>query len=159
MVLFAIQAAVAKDMRFPATGNPAFSFRMPDDWTTEEGDDDSLLVASGDHSMAFTLMLETSDEPFNDDILDEIATVAFKVAKAAPPKRKEAASIAGFPGFSYASAATNDAGAIVRLTLYLVRIDKTHLAVCNRIEAADNSPTQRKIADTVLRGMTISPPR
>ncbi len=158
-VLFAAQAAVAKEVRFPATGNPAFSLRMPDDWTTEEGDDDSLLVASGDHSMAFTLMLETSDEPLDDDLLDEIARVALKVAKAAPAKRKEAASMAGFPGFSYASATTNDAGTVIRVTLYLVRIDKTHLAVCNRIEAADNSPAQRKIADTVLRSMTISPPR
>ena len=158
-VLFTAQAAVAKDVRFPATGNPAFSFRMPDDWTTEEGDDDSLLVASGDHSMAFTLLIETSNDPFDDDILDEIATVALKVAKAAPPKRKEAASISGFPGFSYPSATTNDAGAVVRLTLYLIRIDKTHLALFSRIEAADNSPAQQKIAEAVLRSMTISPPR
>ena len=158
-VLFTAQAAVAKDVRFPATGNPAFSFRMPDDWTTEEGDDDSLFVASGDRIMAFTLMLETSTDPFDDDVLDEIATVALKVAKAAPAKRKEAASISGFPGFSYASATTNDAGAVVRLTLYLIRIDKRHLAVCSRLEAADKSPAQRKVADEVLRSMTISPPR
>ena len=157
--LFATQAAVAKDVRFPATGNPAFSFRMPDDWTTEEGDDDSLFVASGDRIMAFTLMLETSTDPFDDDVLDEIATVALKVAKAAPAKGKQAASISGFPGFSYASAPTNDAGAVVRLTLYLIRIDKRHLAVCSRLEAADNSPAQRKVADEVLRSMTISPPR
>jgi hypothetical protein len=158
-VLFAVQPAVAKDVRFPATGNPAFSLRIPDDWTTDEGDDDSLLVASGDRSMAFTLLLETSDKPWDDDALDEIATVALRVAKASPPKRKEAASISGFPGFSYPSATTNDAGDVVRLTLYIIRIDKTHLALFNRIEAADNSPAQRKIADTVLRSMTISPPR
>lgn len=158
-VLFAAQPAVAKDVRFPAAGNPAFSLRIPDDWTTEEGDDDSLLVASGDHSMAFTLLLETSDKPWDDDALDEIATVALRVAKASPPKRKEAASISGFPGFSYPSATTNDAGEVVRLTLYIIRIDKTHLALFNRIEAADNSPAQRKIAEAVLRSMTISPPR
>ena len=157
--LFAAQAAVAKEVRFPATGDPSFSLRMPDDWTTDEGDDDSLLVASGDHSMAFTLMLETSDKPFDDDILDEIATVALKVGKAAPPKRKETTSISGFPGFSYPSATTNDAGDIVGLTLYIIRIDETHLALFSRIEAADNSPAQRKIADAVLRSMTISPPR
>jgi len=158
-VLFAVQPAVAKDVRFPATGNPAFSLRIPDDWTTDEGDDDSLLVASGDRSMAFTLLLETSDKPWDDDALDEIATVALKVAKASPPKRKDATAISGFQGFSYPSATTNDAGDVVRLTLYIIRIDKTHLALFNRIEAADNSPTQRKIAEAVLRSMTIIPPR
>ncbi|WP_422016840.1 hypothetical protein [Reyranella sp.] len=158
-VSFAAQPAVAKDVRFPATGNPAFSLRIPDDWTTEEGDDDSLLVASGDHSMAFTLMLETGDAPWDDDTIDEIATVALKVAKAAPPKRKDAVSISGCPGFSYPSAATNDAGDVVRLTLYILRIDKTRLALFSRIEAADNSPAQRKIAEAVLGSMKISPPR
>lgn len=158
-VLFAAQAAVAKDVRFPAAGNPAFSLRIPDDWTTEEGDDDSLVVASGNHSMGFTLMLETGDTPWDDDALDEIATVALKVAKAAPPKRKDAVSISGFPGFSYPSATTNDAGDVVKLTLYIIRIDKTHLALFNRIEVADNSPAQRKIAEAVLRSMKISPPR
>lgn len=158
-VLFTAQAAAAREVRFPATGNPAFSFRMPDDWTTDEGDDDSLVVTSADRIMAFTVMLETSTDPFDDDVLDEIAKVALKVAKAAPPKRKEAASISGFQGFSYASATTNDAGAVVRLTLYLIRIDKTHLAICSRLEAADNSPAQRKVADEVLRSMKISPPR
>lgn len=158
-VLFAAQPAVAKDVRFPATGNPAFSLRIPDDWTTEEGDDDSLLLASGDHSMAFTLMLETGDKPWDDDALDEIATVALKVAKAAPPKRKDAVSISGFPGFSYPSATTNDGGDVVRLTLYIIRIDKTRLALFNRVEVADNSPVQRKIAEAVLRSMKISPPR
>jgi len=148
-VSFAAQPAVAKDVRFPATGNPAFSLRIPDDWTTEEGDDDSLLVASGDHSMAFTLMLETGDKPWDDDALDEIATVALKVAKAAPPKRKDAVAISGFPGFSYPSATTNDAGDVVRLTVYIIQIDKTHLALFNRIEVASNSPAQRKIADFI----------
>ena len=158
-VSFAAQPAVAKDVRFPATGNPAFSLRIPDDWTTEEGDDDSLVVASGNHSMAFTLMLETGDAPWDDDALDEIATVALKVAKAAPPKRKDAVAISGFPGFSYPSATTNDAGDVVRLTVYIIQIDKTHLALFNRIEVASNSPAQRKIAEAVLRSMKISPPR
>lgn len=158
-VLFAAQPAVAKDVRFPTTGTPAFSLRIPDDWTTEEGDDDSLLLASRDHSMAFTLMLETSEQPWDDDTLDEIATVALRVAKAAPPKRKDATSISGFPGFSYPSATTNDAGEVVKLTVYIIRIDKTHLALFNRIEVADNSPAQRKIAEAVLRSMKISPPR
>lgn len=158
-VLFAAQPAVAKEVRFPATGTPAFSLRIPDDWTTDEGDDDSLLVASSDHSMGFTLLLETSDKPVDDDTLDEIATVALKVAKAAPPKRKEAASISGFPGFSYPSATTNDAGDVVRLTVYIIRIDKTLLALFSRIEAVGNSPAQRKIAEAVLRSMKIIPPR
>lgn len=158
-ILFVAQPAVAKEVRFPATGTPAFSLRVPNDWMTDEGDDDSLLVASSDHSMGFTLLLETTDEPVDDDALDEIATVALRVAKAAAPKRRDAASVSGFTGFSYPSATTNDAGDIVRLTLYILRIDKTHLALFGRIEAVGISPAQRKIADAVLRSMKIIPPR
>ena len=157
--LFAVQAAFAGDVRFPATGDPAFSFRMPDDWTAEEDDLNSLLLVSGDHSTSFSLLLDTSDEPLDDAILDEIARVALKVAKADPAKSKKPASISGFPGFSYTTTTTNKAGVLIRLTLILVRIDATHLASCTMIEAANNSPAQRKSADAVLRNMTISRPR
>ncbi len=157
--LFAIQAAVAGDVRFPATGNPAFSFRMPDDWTTEQDGPDSLLLVSGDHSTSFSLTLDTSDDPLDDDILDEIARVALKVAKTDPAKSKKPASISGFPGFSYTTTTTNKAGILIGLTLILVRIDATHLASCTKIEAANNSPGQRKAADAVLRSMMLSPPR
>ncbi len=158
-VLFAAQPAVAKEVRFPATGTPAFSLRIPDDWKTDEGDDYALILMSGDQSMGFTLLLETSDTPVDDDTLDEIATVALRVARAAPPKRRNIASMSGFPGFSYPSATTNDAGDVVSMTMYIIRIDKTHLGLLTRIEAVDNSPARRKIAEGVLQSIKIIPPR
>ncbi len=149
--LFSTAPAIAKDMRFPESGNPAFSFRMPDDWTSRKDDVGNLLLSSGDRSTGFSLSLVDSSQS-----LDDFANGALGVAKADDNRVRAVVSISGFPGVSYTTTMMNPSGVKLRVKMVVVRPDKTHIASCTKIEADNNSAEQRKVAETVLQSMTLS---
>jgi hypothetical protein len=150
--LLTVQPSFAKDMRFPESGDPAFSFRMPDNWTSRVDSDGNMLLTSGDRSAAFSL-----SHAVDGSSLDDIANGALGVAKADETRMRAAASISGFAGLSYATTMTNDAGVKLRVKMIIVRIDETHVATCTKIEANNSSAEQRKVADTVLASMRLTP--
>lgn len=150
--LLASQPSLAKDMRFPESGNPAFSFRMPDNWTSRMDNDGNLLLASADHSTAFSLSHAEDTAS-----LDDIANGALGVAKADETRVRAVASISGFAGLSYSTTMKNDSGVNLLVKLVIVRIDKTHIASCTKIEAANSTADQRRVADIVLQSMKLSP--
>ena len=142
----------AKDMRFPASGNPAFSFRMPDNWTSSIDPSGNLLLASANRSTGFSLTHAVSSAS-----LDELANEALGIAKADETRARAPASISGFAGVSYTTTMKNEAGVKLRVKVVVVRIDKTHVASCTKIEAESNSAEDRKVAETVLQSMKLSP--
>jgi len=152
--LLAVQPSVAKDMRFPESGDPAFSFQMPNDWTSRVDGDGNLLLTSGDRSTAFSL-----SHVVDSSSLDDIANGALGVAKADETRTRTPATISGFSGLSYTTTMKNDAGVKLRVKLVIVRIDKTHAASCTKIEAETSSAEQRRVADAVLASMKLTPVR
>ncbi len=143
--------AYAGDVRFPEQGNPAFTFHVPDDWSTRIDADGNMILTAGDHTSAFSLSLVEYE-----GALDDLATDALHVAKAVPPPRRDAASISGYGGYTYYSTMTNDSGAALSLKLIAVRVDGKHVATCTLITADGISQADLATAEAVLDSMKLS---
>jgi hypothetical protein len=77
-LLLVATSASAADMRYPATGAPAVTFKVPDGWTAKEMDG-KMVVESPDISTVVTLFVE----PWSDS-LDALAAITLKDEKIAP---------------------------------------------------------------------------
>jgi hypothetical protein len=116
--------ARATDMRFPQTGNPALSFHMPDDWTSQVDSDGNLIIVSGAHDSSIAMSVVTvGPEEF-----DQLAAEIMKAANANPPQRIGPVTVSGFSGFDYSSTMSNASGVAINLKLIIVRPDPNHIA-------------------------------
>ena len=148
---FFAATASARSLRYPQTGDPAFLVEVPEDWTSRT-DKGNCIVGSGDHALAFSLNIVTSTLP-----VDQIATKALEIQKVSPTPNRETVSIAGYGGVAYSWTASK-ADTTVDITLMIVRIDSTHIAICSTAVAGASSPEVRKIANWFVQDLQISRP-
>ena len=148
---FTTSFAYAGDMRFPEQGNPAFTFHIPDDWSSHIDESGNMILAAADHSSAFSFSVVEYDGS-----LDDLAGEALNIAKAAPPPRRDVASISGYNGYAYYSTATNDSGVQVDLKMYMLRVDAKHVVTCTRITVPGDTQAQLDAAEAVLSSVAIA---
>lgn len=90
LLLLTPLAAPAKDVRFPEKTLPAFTFVLPDDWTSEADTSGNLIMRCPNRTTS--LVIFTGEDSGD---LDALAKEALQVAKTAPALRKEPAEISG----------------------------------------------------------------
>ena len=143
-------AASARDLRHPASGEPAFTMTVPDDWTAVTVDGGkSLGVTSADRRMGFALTIATTDQS-----LEEIAKSAVTGSKGTQLEIKPT-SISGLAGQSYSWIYVNAGGIKLRATMVLVQLDGRRLASCTELEADGNSPADHQLADKVMQSVKL----
>lgn len=157
LVLFGAGAAMAVEqpMRFPETGNPAFAFVLPDDWTASTDADDNMQVASRQK----TVLLILSISPDATASLDDYAATMLKAGGADPASRKEAAMLAGRSGTTYYSVMNNPSdplGLRVNIRLTLVKPDAGTVATCAFVISASATEAEIAAVQAVVNGMTIA---
>lgn len=140
----------AKDVRHPATGTPAYVFPVPDDWTTQDGGSDNLLVMDAKRSAVLVILVVPSDEP-----LDKIAKEALEVAHAAPATRKEPAAISSCAGFTWFTTLQNATGLTLSLEMTIVKIDDTHVASASLLLVPSVTAEQEATARHVRTGFAL----
>jgi hypothetical protein len=145
-------ASLARDMRHPATGEPAFTFTFPDDWAAQTIENGTMLsIVSPDHRVGFTLGIAAA----NGDSLDEIAKSAVDDTKGTLLKTKEA-SLSSYQGATYVWTYVNPHGNKLRVTMIMVKVGAI-VASCGKLEIVTNSAPQQELADTIMKSVKITP--
>jgi hypothetical protein len=143
-------AAFARDLRHPASGEPAFTITVPDDWTAVTVDGGkSLGIASADRRIGFALTVATTDQS-----LEEIAKSAITATKATQLEARPT-SISGFAGRTYSWTYVNAGGIKLHTTMTLVQLDGHWLASCTKLEVDGNSPAAQQLADTAMQSVKL----
>ncbi len=150
LCLTAASSAQARDIRFPESGYPAFTFTVPDDWTVTPDSDGNMIITAADKSVALSLSLGAAGES-----LDDIASAVFKAAEAAPPRRGEPISLSGFNGYVYYSTMSNSSGVHLNVKVNLVKTDATHFASCGLISADFTTPPQMDAGNSVMSSIAV----
>ena len=143
-------AARARDLRHPASGEPAFTITVPDDWTAVTVDGGrSLSIASANRRIGFALTIATSDQS-----PEEIAKSAVTASKGTQLETKPA-SISGLAGRTYSWTYTNAGGIKLHTAMTLVQLDGKWLASCTKLEVDGNSPADQQLADTAMQSVKL----
>lgn len=150
MLLLAASSAAAEDIRFPATGMPAFTMHTPDSWTSQKDGEGNVLLTSSDHTIVVVLTLVAYSGPF-----DVLAAEALKVAKATPVGAAEPAAIDGLKGSAYHASMTNPGGVKLNLKLIAVQVDAVHTFTCTLISALPDGDSLLSPGNDVIASMKL----
>jgi hypothetical protein len=142
--------ASARDLRHPASGEPAFTMTVPDDWTAVTVDGGrSLSIASANRRIGFALTIATTDQS-----PEEIAKSAVTASKGTQLEVKPT-SISGIAGQSYRWTYVNPGGITLHTAMTLVQLDGKWLASCTKLEVDGNSPADQQLADTAMQSVKL----
>lgn len=142
---------VARDVRFPENSLPAFTFFLPDDWSTQPDGEGNLIMASAKRAASMVVIVaESADE------LDDIAVEAFGVAKADPSSRREPAEISGCKGFTYFTTITNPKGVRLNLETTIVRVSEKHIAAASLLLVTGATKEEETTARLVRNGLKLA---
>ncbi len=150
LLLLTPLAAPAKDVLFPEKTLPAFTFVLPDDWSSEADTSGNLIMRCPNRTTSIVIFtgVDSSD-------LDTLAKEALQIAKTAPALRKEPAEISGCKGFTYFTTMTNPSGIHLNLEFTLVRTDPTHVASVGLIMADNVAKVDETSSRLVKNGLKL----
>ena len=143
-------SAPAKEMRHPETGLPAYTFTLPDDWTTEAAEAGNLLLFSANRSTGVVILVVASTDTF-----DVIAAEAFETAKATPVSPRQPAEISGCKGYTWFATLKNPQGEDLKFEMTIVRVGPDHVASASLILSSDVSPAEEAAARLVRNGLVL----
>jgi hypothetical protein len=141
--------ASARELRHPASGAPAFTVQVPDNWT-HQVTDDNLIAVSQDKTMSIVVAFWT-----HTGSLEEAAKIMLEGGGATAPTGKMPASLSGLPGFSFDSTSKSGKGQPLQVKLTIVRIGDGGYGSVLKFDLTGNSPEQRQLADTVVQSVRI----
>lgn len=143
-------SALAKDVRFPESGVPAFTLVLPDDWSTQPAAQGNLLVLSPSRSAVLVLFIAAST-----DTLDKIAKEAMVTAPAVASGRKEPTEISGCEGSTWFGIMKNSTNLTLNLEMSIVRIDEGHVGSASLLLAETITPAEMSTARLVRNGIKL----
>jgi hypothetical protein len=146
--------ARAGDVKFPADKDPAFTFTIPDAWTSADDGKGNLIVKSASRIAAVTLNM-VSDQATLKMAPEALCKVIFKTGKVEDDGRKEETELDGKKGTAYYGTLTVPGG-YSDVKLSLVKVDETHLAVVIVITSRAISPDDLAALEKVLESMKLT---
>ncbi|HEY2070105.1 MAG TPA: hypothetical protein VGG48_11165 [Rhizomicrobium sp.] len=150
MALCFAASAQARDMRFPDTGFPAVTYTIPDDWTATPDGDGNMILVSSDHTSAISVTVTAGGGG-----LDDMATQAMAVAKAAPPRKGEPISISGADGFVYYSTMSNSSGMAITVKMMAVKPDANHFVTFSLLNPTSATADQIAAGSAVMSSFQV----
>jgi len=154
----AVPAAAAeplREIRHPASGQPAFRCLVPENWTSQVDAGGNLLLANRGRTANFSLAFTPSPRPR--EALDELAKELLDTAVTSPWDSREPAEISGYRGFKYAARVRAPNGVVVRAEVVLVAVGDQQIAVSSLLLAERVSPADEGTARLVHAAIHIAP--
>lgn len=142
--------AVAKFVRFPASGAPAWEVHVPEDWSVTKGKNENLMAFSPNTKVRVVVQVLPSSGS-----LDDFATTAMSVGHAAAWSRKRPIAISGYKGFDYFSSMSNAAGNHFNLEMIIVRVDAGHVGVLDLLTDVGVPKGEMAVGRQVVGAMKI----
>jgi len=146
--------ALAKQIRFPETGDPAIAADVLDSWHVELRDDGNLHISSIDRNLEVLFSIV----PF-DGTLDDAAIEAMKANHATPPGRGNAVSISGHEGYVYYSLMAGDNNQILNMKMVVVHLDPHTVGLFTIISDQKINALMLGAAQAVVDSVRIAPPQ
>jgi hypothetical protein len=143
-------SAVAKELRHPESGLPAYVFELPDDWTSQAAPDDNLILFNPTRSGGVVILVAASTET-----IDAIAAEALATSKATQSGPRQPAEISGFQGYMWPATMQNAAGVALKFEMTVVRIDDGHVASASLLLSANMSPAEEAAARAVWKRLKL----
>jgi hypothetical protein len=141
---------LAKDIRFPAQGVPAYRFVLPDEWSAKDDGKGNLIMALPNRSASMVIYLQTATGD-----LDEVLRGELSLSKEHAYQRKEPAEISGCKGFTYYSTFRNSKGLNLDVEYTLVRVDARHIGWCTLLLLPGLSKADETAAHLVRNGVRL----
>jgi hypothetical protein len=148
-----ISPSLARDVRHPASGEPAIALSIPDDWEAAPVDDGSTFsILSADRRIAFALTVAAPRA----ESIEAIAQSMLRDMKGTL-RGKQETSLSGYAGetYSWSYVTPHDVKLVVTTTLVKVG---DNVATCSKMEVDGNSAAHRELAETVRQSARILPP-
>jgi hypothetical protein len=152
LLICSAMPAVAGQIRYPESGNPAITAEVPDSWRRETRADGYLHISTIDH----TLEVLFSIIPFT-GTLDEAAMAATKANHATTPGRGDAVSISGREGYLYYSLMADDSGKILNLKMIVVQLDADNVGIFVLISPDKANALLMRASQAVLDSIRLAP--
>jgi hypothetical protein len=148
--LLAPLTASAKEVRFPETGFPAYSFILPDDWKSQADTSGNLIMVNPNRTVSFVIMIGKTNEP-----IDVVAQDAFTVAKATPSDRTEPAEISGHKGRTYFATMMGPKELKLNLEMTIVQVGDSHIGSASLILVPGLTPADETAARLVRNALKL----
>ena len=153
--IFAPAAARAGDITYPKDTKPAFTFKLPDDWVSNDGAGGNLEIKSAD-SLGVVSLIVIDDADAAKMPLDEFGKQVFTAAGLKSVDKQEPDKLAGVKGLSlYGAQKVGDATVNVKVTI--IHLDTTHLAVLTRGTNSAITPEELAIVNKVIASAKYLP--
>ena len=133
-----VASAMAGDLRYPQTGTPAFSMRVPDGWTFKTDDNGAMVIEAPDRSAEVVLSFAAFS-----GTLDQRAANVIKGTAAGEAPRGINTKFAGHDAEVFQTGMFTDTGAHTSIRLYLMRLDPDHVASVSVVVADDITDAQK----------------
>jgi hypothetical protein len=133
-----LSGAHAQSVRFPASGNPAFSFTLGEGWSSAPDEYGNMRLGSADKS-AFVQLSMIADAAAAGRSPSELAAGILSAAKAAPYSSTAPAQIGGVSGQAFFSSMSVP-GMQLPVKIVILKLDATHFASVGIVERPDITP-------------------
>jgi hypothetical protein len=141
--------AVARELRYPGPGTPAFTLQIPDNWS-HQVTDDNLIAVSHDKRMSIVVAFWT-----HTGAIEDAARIMLEGGGATTPTGKTPATISGLSGYSFDSTSKGGGGNPLQVKLTIVRLNDRVYGSVIKFELTTNSSEQRQLAETVMQSVRI----
>ena len=151
---FTATAAHAGDLTYPKDSKPAFTFKLPDGWVSNDGAGGNLVIHTA-NSLGVISLIVVDDADSVKMPIDKFARAVFDGAGIKTIDKQEDAELAGVKGRAYYGVLKPDGTTVVNLKITIIHIDDTHLATLTRacgqgIPDADAAAVDGVIKSAVL---------
>lgn len=147
---FVLQAQAA-DLRFPQTGAPAFTIKLPSGWTQQVDETGSEIVTAPDRSA----LLQLSFAAYSGDIDQRAKNILTGGAVASPAQHGMPATFAGQNAQTYQAGLYDAAGVHKNVRLYLIRLDPDYVASALVVTIDDITDAQKAALRDVIHGTVL----
>lgn len=142
--------ATARDLRFPETGEPAFTLLLPDNWKSSLDPNGNLQLANPESTATFSLSLV--EAPLRPEQLDVLARAIVTSWESKTPTE-----ISGRPGYRYHAHLARPDGVKVRVEITLVVADATHVLSSSMLCVESIKPADETLARLVHAAIKLAP--
>lgn len=147
----AVRSADSRELRLPATGQPAVTFKVPDKWiVVPEGDGVLSVLNSVPATVVFTLTVaKDARDP------DAYITQELDSSDGPVPKRIGDTEIDGCRGGHYTATGKANSGTTVTFDIHVLRIDEAHLLSVTRMASDKTSKADLALGDELIKSIKV----
>ncbi len=136
-------SALAENIRYPTTGNPALVVSIPGEWVHKpliSGNVLQALVLTSPHHVEVAVLvvpnLGTAEE-----YAQNISNFSHLTMKNTGPTQ-----LLGFPAFMFDASYSDMAGALINMHVVQAKLDKSHLALIE-VRSPEKGPSAQEVAE------------